>query len=292
MPKSMTGFGRGKSEGAGYVFEIEMKAVNHRFLEVIIRSPRSFNIIDEKIKKMVKDNFFRGRIEIFVNLKETEEKKSMVKVDKELALSYDKFLKELALSLNTNYETDIYKLSALPEVITLEEEETDMETLWSVLEKALQEAMTELLEMRTLEGKKLSEDLNKKITGLKGLIQEIAARAPEVILEYRDKLKERIQSLQTESVVDESRLATEVAFFADRASIEEELVRLYSHFSQFEASLTSNDPIGRKLDFLMQEMNREVNTIGSKANDLAISRSVVEAKSELEKIREQVQNIE
>lgn len=292
MPNSMTGFGRGKAEGEGYRFEIEIKAVNHRFLETIVRLPRNLSFIEEKVKKAVQENIYRGRIEIFINVKETEEKKRLVKVDKELALSYDNSLKELALILNTEYNTDLYRLVSLPEVLTVEEEEADAEVLWSVLEKALKDALDELREMRRIEGEKLSRDLKNKLIGLRNLVQEISLRAPQVVIEYQEKLKERIAILQADAVVDENRLATEVAFFADRASIEEELVRLESHIEQFDHALESNEPIGRKLDFLIQEMNREINTIGSKANDLIIARAVVEGKSELEKLREQVQNIE
>ncbi|MFA6808025.1 MAG: YicC/YloC family endoribonuclease [Eubacteriales bacterium] len=292
MPKSMTGFGRGISEGEGYRFEIELKAVNHRFLETIVRSPRNLNFADEKLKKILQQKISRGRIEIYVNVKETEEKKRIAKLDKELALSYDKSLKELANSLNKEYDVDIFKLVSLPEVLVVEEPEADHEALWPVMETALLEALSELMEMRKIEGEKLCHDLNSKIAVLLNIIEAISKRAPFVVDEYKERLEERIAALAVDAVLDENRMAVEVAFFADRASIEEELVRLRSHIQQFEKALGSEESIGRKLDFLIQEMNREVNTIGSKANDLDIAQAVVDGKSELEKIREQVQNIE
>ncbi|MGI6450377.1 MAG: YicC/YloC family endoribonuclease [Desulfitobacteriia bacterium] len=292
MANSMTGFGRGEAEGLGYHISLEIKAVNHRFLEVMVRMPRTLTGWEEKIRKYIQDKVSRGRIEVFINVKETGEKKRLVKVDKDLTLSYDKSLKELANLLNTAYQTDIYRLVTLPEVLSVEEEELDTDSLWPIMEKALNAALAELLAMRRLEGQKLIRDLQQKVNYLGELRDEVAARAPLVVTEYRQKFKERLALLLSDTGIDETRFTMEIALFADRASIEEELVRLESHLEQFRHALLSSEPIGRKLDFLIQEMNREINTIGSKANDLEISKVVVESKSELEKIREQVQNIE
>lgn len=292
MANSMTGFGRGEAEGLGYHISLEIKAVNHRFLEVMVRMPRTLTGWEEKIRKYIQDKVSRGRIEVFINVKETGEKKRLVKVDKDLTLSYDKSLKELANLLNTAYQTDIYRLVTLPEVLSVEEEELDTDSLWPIMEKALNAAFAELLAMRRLEGQKLIRDLQQKVNYLGELRDEVAARAPLVVTEYRQKFKERLALLLSDTGIDETRFTMEIALFADRASIEEELVRLESHLEQFRHALLSSEPIGRKLDFLIQEMNREINTIGSKANDLEISKVVVESKSELEKIREQVQNIE
>jgi uncharacterized protein (TIGR00255 family) len=292
LANSMTGFGRGEAEGLGYHISLEIKAVNHRFLEVMVRMPRTLTGWEEKIRKYIQDKVSRGRIEVFINVKETGEKKRLVKVDKDLTLSYDKSLKELANLLNTAYQTDIYRLVTLPEVLSVEEEELDTDSLWPIMEKALNAAFAELLAMRRLEGQKLIRDLQQKVNYLGELRDEVAARAPLVVTEYRQKFKERLALLLSDTGIDETRFTMEIALFADRASIEEELVRLESHLEQFRHALLSSEPIGRKLDFLIQEMNREINTIGSKANDLEISKVVVESKSELEKIREQVQNIE
>jgi uncharacterized protein (TIGR00255 family) len=293
MGNSMTGFGRGEASGYGYHFTIELKAVNHRFFEVAVRMPRNLNMLEERIRKVLQEKIQRGRLDVYVNIKETEEKKRLVKVDKDLALSYDKTLKELAFSLEAPYETDIYRLAALPEVLSVEDPETDFELLWEPLRQALNEALNGFVQMRQVEGRKLAEDLLRRLHTIREQKDEIAGYSSTVVLEYQTRLRERIQVLLGESVLlDEAKLANEVAFFADRASITEELVRLQSHFDQCQEALRSTEAVGRKLDFLVQEMNREINTIGSKANNLNIAQLVVQMKSELEKIREQVQNLE
>lgn len=292
MTNSMTGFGRAEVSGDGYQFSVEMKSVNHRFSEIVIKMPRNLNMLEENIRKDIQDKVNRGRIEVYINVKETEEKKRLVKVDKGLTLSYDNSLKELAKILDTAYKTDIYRLVSLPEVLSVEDEEVEAKALWPVLQTAVQNALEELLRMRFKEGERLQQDLLKRIEVLRSYKKEIAERSYLVVAEYQEKLNERLKVLLSDTEINEERMAMEVALFADRASIEEEIVRLESHFEQFENAMLSQEPVGRKLDFLLQEMNREVNTIGSKANDLVISRIVVESKSELEKIREQVQNIE
>lgn len=292
MVKSMTGFGRGETKGLGYSFSLEMKSVNHRYLEILVKTPRNFSVFEDRIRKVIQNTIQRGRLEVYINVKETEEKKRIVKVDKELALSYDNSLKELAQVLNSVYKTDIYRLSSLPDVMIVEEEEIDIEALWLILEKALIDALENLLQMRKDEGIRLTRDLDKRLEVLQKQINEVGERASQTVIEYSERLKEKLALLLSDSTIDENRLAMEVVLFADRAAIDEELVRLESHLAQFEQALLSSEPIGRKLDFLVQELNREINTIGSKANDLVISRIVVEGKSELEKIREQIQNIE
>lgn len=293
MANSMTGFGRGEASGHGYNFTVELKSVNHRFFEASIRIPRNMISFEERIRKLLQEKIQRGRIDVFVNIKETEEKKRLVKLDKDLVLSYDKTLKELALTLKTSYETDIYRLTSLPEVLTVEDEEMDLELLWETLSEAVSEALVGFIEMRKIEGEKLVKDLLKRLNIISNEKEQIAGFSETMVPEYQERLRERIQLLLGEnSVVDEARLANEVAIFADRVSITEELVRLQSHLDQARQALRGTDPVGRKLDFLVQEMNREINTIGSKANNLNIAQHVVEVKSELEKIREQVQNLE
>lgn len=292
MANSMTGFGRGEAKGCGYQIAIEIKSVNNRFLEVMVKLPRNLNVIEERFRKAVQEKVQRGRADIYINIKETEEKKRIVKVDKDLVLSYDNSLKELANLLNTEYQCDIASLVTLPEVLNVENEETDVEELWPFLKMALSDAIDQLVCMRRDEGDRLAADLLKRIEDLAGMIDNVAERAPKVVVEYQEKLRDRLSALLAGTAIDEGRFITEVAMFADRASIEEELVRLRSHFIQFREAFTASEPIGRKLDFLVQEMNREINTIGSKANDIEISRIVVQGKSDLEKIREQVQNLE
>lgn len=292
MTYSMTGFGRGEASGQGYTISIEMKSVNNRFLEVNVKMPRILNILEDRMRKMVQEKIQRGRVDIFINIKETEEKKRLVKVDKELALSYDNSLKELAELLNINYHSDIYRIASLPEVLTVEDDEIKAEDVWPYLQEALEAALHGLVAMRENEGLRLTNDITGRIDILRGITREIKERSVQIVPEYQERLRERLSLLLNDQALDETRLTMEVAILADRAAIEEEIVRLESHFSQFDHIVASGEAIGRKLDFLLQEMNREINTIGSKANDLEITRAVVAGKSELEKIREQIQNIE
>ncbi|MDI6813757.1 MAG: YicC/YloC family endoribonuclease [Desulfitobacteriaceae bacterium] len=292
MAVSMTGFGRGEVSKNGYKATVEIKAVNHRFLEVVARLPRTYVSLEDRVRKAVQEKVQRGRLEVYINTVETEEKKRLVKVDKDLALSYDKSLRDLALTLNAPYATDVYRLATLPEVLVIEEGAVDFEGIWEAWEKALTEALNDFTAMRRLEGQKLSLDLAERLQAVAREVSGIAERSEGLVPEYQMKLKERIQVLLGETVLDEARLANEVAYFADRASITEEWVRLNSHIQQSLAALQGAEPSGRKLDFLVQEMNREINTIGSKANDLNVSQAVIRVKSELEKIREQIQNLE
>ena len=292
MANSMTGFGRGEAIGSGYQVAIELKSVNHRFLEIVVRAPRNFSSFEERIRKMLQETYQRGRIEVYLNVVETEGRKRLAKVDNDLALSYDKTLKDLALALHTAYETDIYRLVSLPDVLTIEEPVVDLDILWGVCAEALLKASEGFGQMRRAEGGKLTVDLLARLDLISEHLQTIAERAPHVVTDYRERLHERLQTILAEVELEEARLASEVLYFADRASITEELVRFDSHLDQGREALRSRDPVGRKLDFLLQEMNREINTIGSKANDLKIGQQVVSVKSELEKIREQVQNLE
>lgn len=288
----MTGFGRGEARENGYQFTLELKSVNHRFLEVVVRLPKIYGGFEDRIRKVIQQNVQRGRIEVNLNITETQEKKRLVKVDKDLALSYDNTLKELAFALKTVYESDVYRLASLPEVLTVEEPEIDLDILWEVCSQALALALEGFTTMRSVEGQKLTEDILRRLNYLSIEIEKVTARSDQVVVDYQKRLKERIQVLVGESIMDEARIANEVAIFADRASITEELVRLDSHLMQSRLAFKNDEPIGRKLDFMIQEMNREINTIGSKANDLVISQIVVILKSELEKVREQIQNIE
>ncbi|TGE32723.1 YicC/YloC family endoribonuclease [Desulfosporosinus sp. Sb-LF] len=292
MANSMTGFGRGEASGNGYQFSIELKSVNHRFLEIVVRSPRNFTSFEERIRKILQAEFQRGRIEVHVNVVETEGRKRLVKVDKELALSYDKALKDLALALHTAYEADIYRLVTLPDVLGVEEPEFELDVLWEACAVALSKASDGFKQMRRKEGEKLTIDLLQRLDLIAEYLQTIAGRAPNVVTDYQERLQGRIQTLLGEVELDAARMANEVVYFADRTSITEELVRFDSHLAQCREALRSCDPVGRKLDFLVQEMNREINTIGSKANDLRIGQQVVSVKSELEKVREQIQNLE
>ncbi|MFZ3170661.1 MAG: YicC/YloC family endoribonuclease [Carboxydocellales bacterium] len=288
----MTGYGRGEQAGAGKRFIVELKSVNHRFAEVVFRQPKQLAPLEDRARKLLLEIVSRGRVDVFVSLEEQGDATKVVKVDKGLALAYYNALKEMAEVIGNQAVVDYTLIPRYPDVITVERAEDDLEELWKVYHGALEKALQQLLSMRGIEGTTLKQDLIQRSRNVENWLKDISERAPLVVNEYREKILQRIQSYLTDVHLDETRLATEVAIFADRCSIAEELVRLDSHLEQLRKSLELSEPVGRKLDFLVQEMNREANTIGSKANDLTITNIVVNIKSEIEKIREQVQNIE
>ncbi len=292
MLRSMTGYGRGEAAGLGKKLTIELKAVNHRFSEVVVRLPKSMNQLEDRIRQFVQSKISRGRIDCYLTAEESAGKIMKVKVDKNLATSYYKAIKEVFSELGISGEVGPEHILSLPGLLTLEEPAEDIENFWPIVHQVLEEAVGSLLEMRDKEGKRLQEDIRCRTEKIKQLNTEIEKRAPLVTNEYRARLSQRIQELLPESRIDPGRMVTEVAFFAERSNITEENVRIQSHLSQLISSLDAEEPVGRKLDFLIQEINREINTIASKANDLMISQTAVEVKSELEKIREQVQNVE
>jgi uncharacterized protein (TIGR00255 family) len=288
----MTGFGRGEYTGGNKQITAEIKSVNHRYSEVIVRLPRSYASLEETVRRQVLAEISRGRVEVFIKLEKNGVEGQQFQVDKELALAYYKAMKELATITGAEMNAGIAEIAHLPGVLTVEEAQENVEEVQKEIEPALRQALSMMLAMRDSEGEKLAQDLQERIAYLDALKQKISEKSPLVVSLYREKLKSRIKEITESDVVDENRLALEVAIFADKCSIDEELVRLGSHFAQFNAFLREKASTGRKLDFLIQEINREVNTIGSKANDLDITKYVVEMKSELEKLREQVQNIE
>lgn len=292
MLLSMTGYGRGRSEGWNRQFTVELRAVNHRFLEVVVRGSRDLVSFDDRVRNEIQARLQRGRVEVLVAVRFSGDRPRQVKVDKSLALAYYNGLKELEAALGIDPRVRAVDIAGYPDVMTAEEPEQDMEALWAPYREALSAALDGLVDMRTKEGVALREDLELRIACLRRCREEIASRAPLVVGEYRARLESRLTELLGGRLVDEQRLAHEVAIFAERCSIDEELSRLASHIDQMEKTLDEIGGVGRKLEFLLQEMNREVNTIGSKSSDIDISRSVVQAKSELEKIREQAQNVE
>ena len=293
MIKSMTGYGRGEAEAEGRRFTVELKSVNNRYCEVILRQPRSLAQLEDKIRRQIQNKDTRGRIDGFITIEETGEVTPAVKVDKALALTYHKAMEELMADLAISDKISIRDLISLPNVISLEQTEDDVEAWYQAIQKATDQALEGLMSMRENEGQRLKTDILERAKIIRQLILgQVSERAPLVVQEHREKLMQRLAEWLENGTIEENRLAAEVAIFTDRADISEELVRLHSHLEQLAQILTEGGAVGRKLDFLVQEMNREVNTIGSKANDLMITNAVVNAKSELEKIREQVQNIE
>ncbi len=292
MIRSMTGYGRGVSRDQGKEFLVEIKSVNHRYSDIFVKLPKHLSFLEDRVRETAGKNLSRGKIDIYITYTDTGEDSKVVLLDEPLVSAYIRALNELRDRFGLKDDISVSLVSRFPDVLRVEKAEEDEEKLWELLKRALDEAIDSLVRMRENEGAKLKDDLLNKTVYIDSIISEIASRAPEVVKEYRKRLESRIRELIDQQPVDETRIAMEVAIFADRCSIDEELTRLRSHISQMRQAFELEEPVGRKLDFLVQEMNREINTIGSKANDLFISKCVVELKSEMEKIREQVQNIE
>mgnify|MGYP003508446227 FL=1 len=299
MLKSMTGFGRGQYEDENFSVTVEMKTVNHRYNEVAIRLPRFLNPLEDKIRKTILKTVNRGRIDVFINADYTSSENCTLKVDKNLAAAYHKALQEVGAAigleeLNINSAQEVMYLSRCQDVINVKEGFFDVETVWTKVEQAVKEALDNLVAMRETEGSNIYGDFIYRADLIAEKLTQIEARSPMVVEEYQAKLTDRLNNLLADHniTVEPERLLQEVAIFADRASITEEIVRLKSHIKQFKNIINSDQPVGRKLDFLIQEFNREANTIASKANDYTLAQIVVEIKAEIEKIREQIQNIE
>lgn len=289
---SMTGYGRSETEQDGLQAAVEIRSVNHRFCEVVVRIARQYMNLEERVKEQVLSQVSRGHLDIYVTIVDNNEKKRNIKLDKDLLVAYHKCLRELAEIMQINFQPDVFRFAQYPGVLVQEEAEEDLEIVWVLVQKALAEALQHLVGMRTREGEQLTRDFELRRERLGSIVDEIEMRSPQLEEEIRSRLWKRLQALATDCEIDQMRLTTEVVLFAERSSITEELVRMHSHLEQLAEMLNSDSPVGRKIDFLIQEMNREINTIGSKAADLMISPLVIEAKSELEKMREQVQNVE
>lgn len=299
MLKSMTGFGRGEYEDDNFSITVEMKTVNHRYNEVAVRLPRFLNPIEDKIRKTILKTINRGRIDVYINADYSSSENCTLKVDKNLAAAYHNALKEIGEAIDANdacinAAAEIMYLARCQDVISIKEGFFDVESVWPKVEKALQEALDNLVKMRMTEGSNIYGDFIYRADLIAQKLELIEARSPQVVEEYQAKLTERLNNLLADHniTVEPERLLQEVAVFADRSSITEEIVRLKSHIKQFKEIISSDQPVGRKLDFLIQEFNREANTIASKANDYTLAQIVVEIKAEIEKIREQIQNIE
>lgn len=288
----MTGFGRGEATSEVGSVVVELKSVNHRFSEVVVRFPKELVALEDRVRALVTKKVVRGRVDVFLSWEESRLRHRIVEVDKVLALAYYKACKELEAEIGNSSGIDAAFIARLPDVLRVTEVSENIEAIWTLLESAIASALDGLVAMRGAEGVKLGQDLLERVAVIERHTEQITARAPAMVEDYRNQLRDRLNELLPPNAVDEQRLAMEVALFADRASITEELVRLRSHCDQLRSMLSASEPIGRKLDFLLQEMNREINTTGSKVSDPTITALVIEVKSELEKIREQAQNIE
>lgn len=293
MIKSMTGFGRGELTGLCREYVVEIKTVNHRYLDISVRLPRQFSFLEDFARKTVAKSISRGKVDISIQVNSFGDKNKSVSFDEDLLKVYLEEAKSLEESYDIKNDLTFCRALTLPEIVKVDVNE-DEEELLKEFEIVLNKAIDNLKVMREEEGRHLTTDIIEKSHKLNDIFSNIENRSGAVVIEYKEKLTERINELlkDTEVTIDETRLATEVAIFADKSAIDEEIVRFKSHVSQLIKTLELDEPIGKKLDFIVQEMNREVNTIGSKANDLVITNSVIELKNEIEKIREQIQNIE
>lgn len=293
MIKSMTSFGRAQSEeGKDLCFSIEMKSVNHRYLDINIRMPKTMLSLEERIRNIISKRLNRGKVDVFINYKNYSNSSGKAVLNMELARSYYTCLKEIADNLDVADDISVTKIARFPDVITIEEQEENLEEIFREIAPLVESSLNLMEEMRLREGLKLKEDILVKLELIENDVKKIEELADTVPKNYKKKLEERLNELLSGVDIDESRIALEVAIFSDKAAVDEEITRLKSHLGQIRNTLALDEPIGRKLDFIIQEMNREANTIASKSSDINMTNIVIEIKNTLEKIREQIQNIE
>lgn len=292
MIKSMTGFGRCEIAGKNRTFAVEIKSVNHRYLDVNIKMPKKLNYFEASVRTSLKNYISRGKVDVFITCEEFGESTSNVHYNRELAKEYLTYLRQMAEDFGLEDDIRVSALSRYPDVFKMEEQPEDEEEIWKDLKQAIDGAAEKFMQTRIAEGEHLKEDLTEKLNTMLKLVDFIEERSPQIIAEYKKRLTERVEELLEGKNADESRILMEVTIFADKICVDEELVRLRSHIESTKKTLEEGGSIGRKLDFLAQEMNREANTILSKSNDLEVSNCGVELKTEIEKVREQIQNIE
>lgn len=292
MIKSMTGFGAGDAETADFKVHIEVKAVNQRFLETNYHMPYSMNMFENQLTKKIKEYASRGKLDINIRFQDLRDKAVTVKVDKGLVAAYGQALQEISSQLELSAPVTAAQIASYPDVLKLNEENADLEAAQPVLMQAMEQALESFVAMREAEGQNIQRDLLARIGTLENLVGELEKLAPEIVAAYRQRLENLLREYLAKEDIEESRIIQEVALFTDKVNYTEETVRLRSHFDQFRQIITAGEPVGRKLDFLIQEMNREINTVASKANSAGAAQFVVDVKSEIEKIREQIQNIE
>lgn len=290
--KSMTGYGRARTAVRGREITVEVRAVNHRYLDVNVKCPRAYGFLEEALKKAAGTRISRGKVDIFVQMESVDADDTRVRVNLPLAQSYLDALRQLSEATGLPNDVSLLSLAKMPDVLTGERVEEDTEELTRDVLSVFHQAVDEFEVMRAREGEKMAADVRARGETILTLVSAVEARAPQRVVEYREKLEKRMQEILADTAIDPQRILTEAAIYADRTAVDEETVRLRSHLHQLDLMLSEEKPVGRKLDFLVQEMNRESNTIGSKANDAELAKIVVDLKSEIEKIREQIQNIE
>ncbi len=292
MIKSMTGFGRAELLDAEKKIAIEIKSVNHRYLDFNIKMPKKFSLFESSIRNVLKDYMQRGKVDVFITYEDYTQSRLSLKYNEELAAQYVACFSKMQEAFDLKNDLTVTSLGRMPEVLTMEEQELDENELWTSLETVLRQAGAAFAESRTREGEALRSDLIEKLDHMKENVKKVEDRGPGIIEEYKDRLKQKTKELLDNAQLDESRIAAEVVLFADKICTDEETVRLNSHIDTMKKALLDGVGIGRKLDFIAQEMNREANTILSKANDLETSNIAIELKTEIEKVREQIQNVE
>ena len=292
MIKSMTGFGRCEAADATRKITVEMKAVNHRYLDMNIKMPKKLNSFEGDVRRILKEYIQRGKVDVFITYEDSSEHTVSLKYNEELAAEYVRYVEKMTETFGLKNGISAGELSRYPEVLTMEEQTLDEEEIWIVFEQAVRGAAAQLSEAREKEGEHLRQDLMEKLEGMLEAVDAIEKRSPQIVAEYRQKLLDKVQELLADSRIDENRIVMEVTLFADKICTDEETVRLKSHIQATKDALWQGGSVGRKLDFIAQEMNREANTILSKANDLEVSDIAINLKTDIEKVREQIQNIE
>ena len=292
MIKSMTGFGRCEIQKESKKFTVELKSVNHRYLDVNIRMPKKLNFFETAIRSLLKSYANRGKVDIFITYEDLSQSQVSVKYHSNVAAEYLKYFKQIEEEFGLKNDVSVAALARFPEVFTMEEQAPDEKELWTALEEVIRRAAGQFVESRTQEGVQLRQDILDKLAAMDKKVDLVEKRSPEILREYREKLEGKVKELLADTQIEESRIAAEVILFADKICTDEETVRLKSHIRRMAEVLQENEGIGRKLDFIAQEMNREANTILSKANDLETSNLAIDLKTEIEKVREQIQNIE
>ena len=292
MIKSMTGYGRCEHLDETQKIVVEIKSVNNRYNDINIRVPRSMVFLEEQIRAEIANFTTRGKIDVFVTMEQYVDENKVIIADMELAKKYVEKVKEMSEELGIPFDMTGSKLARVPEVITIEKAEADKDKVWEDVKAVLKGACEQYNAMREREGQRICDILKERVSSVESIAADVVARMPGIVSDYRDRIYAKVTELLGDRTIDESRILTEIAVFADKVSTDEETDRLSSHIEEFRKMLDSKEPVGRRMDFLIQEMNRETNTIGSKCNDFEVSKMVVEIKAEIEKIREQIQNIE